>query len=106
MKTKLLTLLAIVALPLASTNCGKTETSGGTEPEPVPEENVSLSLSSGIASKTVLGELNGDAYPVYWCEGDRIAVNGKRSEPLHEIGARTVKATFNVDGVNAPYGVV
>ena len=106
MKTKLLTLLAIVALPLVSTNCGKTETSGGTEPEPVPEENVSLSLSSGIASKTVLGELNGDAYPVYWCEGDRIAVNGKRSEPLHEIGARTVKATFNVDGVNAPYGVV
>lgn len=106
MKTKLLTLLAIVALPLASVNCGKTETSGGTEPEPVPEENVSLSLSSGIASKTVLGELNGDAYPVYWCEGDRIAVNGKRSEPLHEIGAKTVKATFNVDGVNAPYGVV
>ncbi len=36
MKTKLLTLLVIVALPLASTNCGKTETSGGTEPEPVP----------------------------------------------------------------------
>lgn len=106
MKTKLLTLLAIVALPLVSTNCGKTETSGGTEPEPVPEENVSLSLSSGIASKTVLGELNGDAYPVYWCEGDRIAVNGKRSEPLHEIGARTVKATFEVNGVNAPYGVV
>ena len=61
MKTKLLTLLAIVALPLVSVNCGKTETSGGTEPEPVPEENVSLSLSSGIASKTVLGELNGDA---------------------------------------------
>ena len=37
MKTKLLTLLAIVALPLVSTNCGKTETSGGTEREPAPE---------------------------------------------------------------------
>ena len=31
-------------------------------------------------SRTSLGEKEGDTYPVYWSEGDRIALNGKRSE--------------------------
>ena len=31
-------------------------------------------------SRTSLGEKDGDTYPVYWSEGDRIALNGKRSE--------------------------
>ena len=106
MKTRLLALIALVAAQVSLSSCGKTETTGGTKPEPVPEKNVSLSLSSGIASKTVLGDMNGDVYPVYWCEGDRIIVNGKRSAPLHGIADKTIKATFDVDGVNAPYGVV
>lgn len=106
MKTRLLALLSLVAVLAGFSSCGKTETSGGVQPEPIPEKNVSLSLSSGIASKTVLGDRNGDVYPVYWCEGDRIIVNGKRSAPLHGIGDKDVKATFDVDGVNAPYGVV
>lgn len=106
MKTRLLALLSLVAVLAGFSSCGKTETSGGVQPEPIPEKNVSLSLSSGIASKTVLGDMNGDVYPVYWCEGDRIIVNGKRSAPLHGIGDKDVKATFDVGGVNAPYGVV
>lgn len=106
MKTRLLALIALVAAQVSLSSCGKTETTGGTKPEPVPEKNVSLSLSSGIASKTVLGDMNGDVYPVYWCEGDRIIVNGKRSAPLHGIGDKDVKASFDVGGVNAPYGVV
>ena len=106
MKTRLLALLSLVAVLAGFSSCGKTETSGRVQPEPIPEKNVSLSLSSGIASKTVLGDMNGDVYPVYWCEGDRIIVNGKRSAPLHGIGDKDVKATFDVDGVNAPYGVV
>lgn len=106
MKTRLLALLSLVAVLAGFSSCEKTETSGGVQPEPVPEKNVSLSLSSEIASKTVLGDLNGDAYPVYWCECDRIIVNGKRSAPLHGIADKTIKATFDVGGVNAPYGVV
>ena len=106
MKTRLLALLSLVAVLAGFSSCGKTETSGGVQPEPIPEKKVSLSLSSGIASKTVLGDRNGDVYPVYWCEGDRIIVNGKRSAPLHGIGDKDVKATFDVGGVNAPYGVV
>lgn len=102
MKMRLLALLSLVAVLAGFSSCGKTETSGGVQPEPIPEKKVSLSLSSGIASKTVLGDMNGDVYPVYWCEGDRIIVNGKRSAPLHGIGDKDVKATFDVDGVNAP----
>ncbi len=107
MRTKLSSSLVIAALIAAAAGCGKPEKGNdGPQPGPDREESVSLALSSGIVSKTILGELDGDAYPVYWCDGDRIAVNCSRSAPLYGTGEKAVRATFTVEGVSAPYGVV
>lgn len=98
--------VALAAVLSTVSGCEKSGDSSLPKPEPAVEESVSLSLGSGTITKTILGEPNGSSYPVYWCEGDRIAVNGKRSEPLHGIGDRVTDATFSVSGVSAPYGVV
>ncbi len=98
--------LAVAAILAAASGCEKPANSEEPAPGPAPEKSVSLSLGSGTLTKTVLGEPDGSVYPVYWCEGDRIAVNGQRSEPLHGVGAKATDATFSVSGVSAPYGVV
>ena len=98
--------LAVAAILAAASGCEKPANSEEPSPGPAPEKSVSLSLGSGTLTKTVLGEPDGSAYPVYWCEGDRIAVNGQRSEPLHGVGDKATDATFSVSGVSAPYGVV
>lgn len=98
--------VALAAVLLTVSGCEKSGDGSLPKPEPTVEENVSLSLGSGTITKTILGEPDGSSYPVYWCEGDRIAVNGKRSEPLHGIGDKVTDATFSVFGVSAPYGVV
>ena len=98
--------VALAAVLSTVSGCEKSGDGSLPKPEPAVEESVSLSLGSGAITKTILGEPNGSSYPVYWCEGDRIAVNGKRSEPLHGIGDRVTDATFSVSGVSAPYGVV
>ena len=98
--------VALAAVLSTVSGCEKSGDGSLPKPEPAVEESVSLSLGSGAITKTILGEPDGSSYPVYWCEGDRIAVNGKRSEPLHGIGDRVTDATFSVSGVSAPYGVV
>lgn len=99
--------LAFTAVIAAAAGCEKPENGGeGDKPAPSPEESVSLRLHSAPLTRTVLGELSGDTYPVYWCEGDRIAVNGQRSEPLHGVSDKLGDADFTVYGVSAPYGVV
>lgn len=98
--------VALAAVLSTVSGCEKSGDGSLPKPEPAVEESVSLSLDSGTITKTILGEPDGSSYPVYWCEGDRIAVNGKRSEPLHGIGDRVTDATFSVSGVSAPYGVV
>lgn len=40
MKTRLLALLALVAAQVSLSSCGKTETTGGTKLEPVPEKSI------------------------------------------------------------------
>lgn len=98
--------VALAAVLSTVSGCEKSGDGSLPKPEPAVEESVSLSLGSGTITKTILGEPDGSSYPVYWCEGDRIAVNGKRSEPLHGIGDNVTDATFSVSGVSAPYGVV
>lgn len=105
MKNKLSTAVFLCAFLAAVTGCEKPN--GGSDPvEPPTEEIVTLSISPESFTKTVLGEKDGDSYRVYWSEGDRIAVNGKRSEPLHTAGDSPVTADFSVSGVSAPFGVV
>lgn len=114
MKSKISSVLAaaavhtvvLAAVLVAASGCDKSGNGSEPSPEPAREESVSLSLGSGTLTRTVLGAPDGSAYPVYWCEGDRIAVNGQRSEPLHGVADKATGATFTVSEVSAPYSVV
>ena len=59
-------------------------------------------------TKTQLGEKDADGkYPLYWCEGDQIAINGVASQALgaNFDGASTATFQFG-DVLTAPYCVV
>ena len=59
----------------------------------------------GGESRTELGAKEGDTYPIYWSEGDRIVVNGVQSKPV-EIKENRKSASYEVEAVlNAPYRV-
>ena len=65
---------------------------------------ITLSLEE---SRTQLGEKADGLYPVYWSEGDAIAVNGAISAPLAAEAAGQSSATFQINGdVAYPYCVV
>ena len=65
---------------------------------------ITLSLEE---SRTQLGEKADGLYPVYWSEGDAIAVNGAISAPLAAEAAGQPSATFQINGdVAYPYCVV
>ena len=65
---------------------------------------ITLSLEE---SRTQLGEKAEGLYPVYWSEGDAIAVNGVISTPLAAEAAGQTSATFQINGdVAYPYCVV
>ncbi len=60
-------------------------------------------------TKTHLGEKNADGkYPLYWCEGDQIAINGVASLPLSANYEGATSADFQIENpnLNAPYCVV
>ena len=78
-------------------------------------EDLSLSIKGGGTelaisleeSRTQLGEKAGDVYPLYWSEGDKIAVNGVASTALtaEEAGAAGALFTFESELVR-PYNIV
>ena len=58
-------------------------------------------------SRTQLGEKAGDVYPLYWSEGDKIAVNGVASNEVATEAVGTASATFVINGALAhPYNIV
>ena len=58
-------------------------------------------------SRTHLGEKEGDLYPLYWSEGDAIAVNGVASEPVSAAYVGKAGAEFTLNGaLEHPYCVV
>jgi hypothetical protein len=59
------------------------------------QTTLTLSLEE---SRTQLGEKAGDLYPLYWSEGDKIAVNGIASTPLAAESDGSSTAVFNIDG--------
>ena len=63
---------------------------------------VAISLE---ASRTQLGEKADGIYPLYWSEGDAIAINGVASNPLTAGGSANAYFTFNEE-VTRPYSVV
>ena len=65
------------------------------------QTEITLSLEE---SRTQLGAKAEGVYPLYWSEGDAIAVNGVASAALTAEQAGSDKATFAVDGaLTAPY---
>ena len=68
------------------------------------QTTITLSLEE---SRTQLGEKVGDLYPLYWSEGDKIAVNGVVSNEVPADAVGAAAATFTLNGTLAyPYHVV
>ena len=75
----------------------------------VGEKGLTTFTVSLEGTKTHLGEKNADGkYPLYWCEGDQIAINGVASLPLGANYEGAASATFQVEDekLTAPYCVV
>ena len=65
---------------------------------------ITLSLEE---SRTQLGEKAGDLYPLYWSEGDQIAINGVASAPLTTEYDGKSAAVFALDGdIERPFHIV
>ena len=57
-------------------------------------------------TRTSLGEKAGDIYPVYWSEGDRIVVNGRRSDAVNIDKENRSRATFTINAtLSYPYRI-
>ena len=70
------------------------------------EESTTIALSLE-QTKTHIGEKSGEAYPLYWSEGDKIAINGVASEPLTEESDGKPVAQFTLNGtLTYPYNIV
>ena len=68
------------------------------------QTTLTLSLE---ASRTQLGEKSGELYPLFWSEGDVIAVNGVASTALSSEWAGSGSANFTFAGELArPYNIV
>ena len=64
-----------------------------------------ITLSLEEARTHINGKVDGE-YPLYWSEGDKIAVNGVASTPLSEADHGKASATFTISGVAYPYNIV
>ena len=68
------------------------------------QTEIVLSLES---SRTQLGEKADGVYPLYWSEGDKIAVNGVASNEVPAEAVGSESATFVVNGtLSHPYHIV
>ncbi|MBR0339079.1 MAG: hypothetical protein IIX40_02670 [Alistipes sp.] len=68
------------------------------------KSEISLSLEG---TKVHIGDKVGQEYPLYWSEGDKIAVNGIASQPLAAEAHGQTSATFAVEGtLEYPYNIV
>lgn len=57
-------------------------------------------------TRTSLGAKQGDNYPVYWSEGDRIVINGTLSEEAILDGENCTEAKFKIEATNYPLNIV
>ena len=68
------------------------------------KSEISLSLEG---TKVHIDGKVGEEYPLYWSEGDKIAVNGIASAPLAAEAHGKASATFTVEGnLEYPYSIV
>ena len=74
----------------------------------VTELSVSLEASRTHLGDKVVNEEGVSLYPLYWSEGDAIAVNGQASNPLTGVASKATSATFTFEGegVTFPLNIV
>ena len=84
------------------------ENGGDSSPAGLQEVALNLMAPSSAATRTWIDASGtGTVAPVYWSNGDRIAVNGVISSPVAvEDGQKLASATFFLRNVEAPYSAV
>lgn len=73
-----------------------------------PGERTVITVSAQ-QTKTALGAISGSKRPVYWADGDCLAMNGVTSEPLSGVPAQAATAQFvftSAIGGSAPYDIL
>ena len=103
MKTSAKLFMAVTALVAFSCTTDVTEDLG-VQLNDAGQTEITLSLSE---SRTQLGEKADGVYPLYWSEGDKIAVNGVTSNEVAAESVGTSSATFVVNGaLTHPYNII
>ena len=96
--------MAVAALAAVSCTTDVTEDLGVQVGDEGGQTTLLLSLEE---SRTQLGEKADDIYPLYWSEGDAIAVNGVKSVPVSAEDAGKATTLFTFSGVlERPYNIV
>ena len=104
MKNLVRLLMAVVALFAYSCVTDATEDLGVQLDKNAGQTTLTISLEG---TKTHIGAKAEDVYPLYWSEGDQIAINGVASHPLTEAAHGSASAEFIFDGELAyPYNLV
>ena len=88
--------MAVVALFAVSCVTDLTDDLGVQLGNDAGQTTISVSLEE---TKTHLGGKEGGEYPLYWSEGDKIAVNGVASAALESVVKEQTYAEFTLNGV-------
>lgn len=91
MKTK--KYFMISALALLACSCQDDE-QGGVQPTPGQEVQFGVSLEQS-ESRTVYGDRDGDAFPIYWENGDEVIVSSPECAENGGVGSATYKVSVN-----------
>ena len=89
--------LMMSCLGLLATACQKEEQV--TVPTPGTEVQFGVSLKDGAGTRTVYGEENNNAFPIYWVNGDQILV----TSPQCLVGRNTAVYSVEVGAANQDY---
>ncbi len=75
-----------------------------TQPEQEPQDRGTVVEVVPTATKTSLGEISQGKRPLYWENGDQLALNGVASNPLEGVDPESSSAIFTFDGsFSSPY---
>lgn len=87
MKTKMYFMIS--ALALLACSC-QDEERGGAQPTPGQDVQFGATLEQS-ASRTVYGDRDGDAFPIYWQNGDEVLVSSPECAEKGGVGSATYK---------------
>lgn len=96
MKTK--KYFMISALALLACSC-QDEEQGGVQPTPGKEVQFGVTLEQN-ATRTVYGDRDGDAFPIYWQNGDEVIVSSPECANNGGVGSATYKVSVDGDALD------